>query len=112
VKGRKIHALIDTEGLPLRVVVHAAAVQGRDGAVLVFDRIRQRFSWLELVWADGGYDARQVEHALAAQPPLLDRQPPLTTVQDSSSCRVAGCRTDLFVVRPKPQPGQRLREPC
>ena len=28
------------------------------------------FNWLELVWADGGYNARQVEHAVAAQPPL------------------------------------------
>jgi hypothetical protein len=40
--------------LPLRVVVHSAAIQDRDGAALVFDRIRQRFNWLELVWADGG----------------------------------------------------------
>jgi transposase len=50
VKGRKIHALVDTEGLPLRVVVHSAAIQDRDGAALVFDRIRQRFNWLEPVW--------------------------------------------------------------
>ena len=70
VKGRKVHALVDTEGLPLRVVVHSAAIQDRDGAALVLDRIRQRFNWLELVWADGGYNARQVEHAVAAQPPL------------------------------------------
>ena len=70
VKGRKIHALVDTEGLPLRVVVHSAAIQDRDGAALVLDRIRQRFNWLELIWADGGYNARQVEHAVAAQPPL------------------------------------------
>ena len=27
------------------------------------------FNWLELVWADGGYNARQLEHAVAAQPP-------------------------------------------
>jgi DDE family transposase len=26
VKGRKVHALVDAEGLPLRVVVHASAV--------------------------------------------------------------------------------------
>src|SRR5260370_28608702 len=32
VKGRKIHALVDTEGLPMRVVVHSAAIQDRDGA--------------------------------------------------------------------------------
>jgi len=70
VKGRKVHALVDTEGLPLRVVVHSAAIQDRDGAALVFDRIRQRFNWLELIWADGGYNARQVERVVAAQPPL------------------------------------------
>ena len=33
VKGRKVHALVDTEGLPLRVVVHSAAIQDRDGTV-------------------------------------------------------------------------------
>ena len=70
VKGRKVHALVDTEGLPLRVVVHSAGIQDHDGAALVFDRIRQRFNWLELVWADGGYNARQVELAVAKQPPL------------------------------------------
>ncbi len=70
VKGRKVHALVDTEGLPLRVVVHSAAIQDRDGAALVFDRIRQRFNWLELVWADGGYNARQVERAVARLPGL------------------------------------------
>jgi putative transposase len=30
VKGRKIHALVDTEGVPMRVVVHSAAIQSRD----------------------------------------------------------------------------------
>ena len=70
VKGRKIHALVDTEGLPLRVVVHSAAVQDRDGAGLVLDKIRRRFPWLELVWADGGYNARQVETAVAKVPVL------------------------------------------
>ena len=31
-KGRKIHALVDTEGLPMRVIVYSAAIQDRDGA--------------------------------------------------------------------------------
>jgi transposase len=43
VKGRKIHALVDTEGLPVRVVVRSAAIQDRDGATLVPDKIRRRF---------------------------------------------------------------------
>jgi len=70
VKGRKIHALVDTEGLPMRVVVHSAAIQDRDGAGLVLDKIRRRFPWLELVWADGGYNAWQVEGAVAKVPVL------------------------------------------
>jgi putative transposase len=70
VKGRKLHALVDTEGLPLRIVVHSAGIQDRDGAALVLDRIRARFPWLELVWADGGYNARQVDAAVAAMPGL------------------------------------------
>ena len=68
VKGRKIHALVDTEGLPMRVVVHSAAIQDRDGAGLVIDKIRRRFPWLELIWADGGYNAWQVEAAVAKMP--------------------------------------------
>jgi len=70
VKGRKIHALVDAEGLPLRVVVHSAGLQDRDGAALVLNRIRTRFPWLQLVWADAGYDARQVKAAVAAIPVL------------------------------------------
>jgi putative transposase len=70
VKGRKIHALVDSEGLPLRVVVHSAAIQDRDGAGLVLDKIRRRFPWLELIWADGGYNAWQVDAAVAKVPPL------------------------------------------
>ena len=70
VKGRKIHALVDSEGLPMRVVVHSAAIQDRDGAGLVLDKIRRRFPWLELVWADGGDNARQVEAAVAKVPVL------------------------------------------
>ena len=70
VKGRKIHALVDTEGLPIRVVVHSAGIQDRDGAALALDKIRNRFPWLELVWADHGYNAWQVETAVAKIPVL------------------------------------------
>src|SRR5580698_4257199 len=70
VKGRKLHALVDVEGLSLRVVVHSAGLQDRDGAGVVLQKIRQRFPWLELVWADSGYNARQVTDALAKIPSL------------------------------------------
>src|SRR5215469_9351543 len=69
-KGRKLHALVGGEGLPMRLVVHLAAIQDRDGAGLVLDRIRRRFPWLELIWADGGYNAWQVDAASAKVPRL------------------------------------------
>ena len=59
--GRKRHVLVDTLGLILLVVVHAASEQDRDGARLVFWRTRQKFTSLKLVWADGGYAGQLVE---------------------------------------------------
>src|ERR1700683_2016144 len=69
-RDAKCTPLVDVEGLPLRVIVHSAGMQDRDGAALVLDKIRQRFPWLELVWADAGYNARQVKDAVARLPGL------------------------------------------
>ena len=69
-KGRKRHLLTDTLGLPLRVVVHSAGIQDRDGAALVLEGLRERCPHLELVWADAGYLARQADAAVAAVPCL------------------------------------------
>lgn len=70
IKGRKIHPLVDVEGLPLQVIVHSAAIQDRDGARLVLDKIRESFPDLELVWADSAYNAHQVQAVAAAAPGL------------------------------------------
>jgi hypothetical protein len=43
----------DSEGLPMRVLVHSAAIQDRDGAGLVLDKIRRRFPWRGGVALDG-----------------------------------------------------------
>ena len=63
VKGRKIHSFVDTLGLPIRLVVHSAGIQDRDGAELLFDKIKRRFPWLECVFADTGYNAQQTYKA-------------------------------------------------
>jgi transposase len=52
------------------VVVHSAAIQDRDGAGLVLDKVRRRFPWLELIWADGGHNAWRVDAAVAKVPRL------------------------------------------
>src|SRR5271166_3551149 len=54
----------------MRVIVHSAAIQDRDGAGLALDKIRRRFPWLEMIWADGGYNAWQVVAAVAKVPRL------------------------------------------
>jgi putative transposase len=61
VNGRKRHIIVDTLGLLLAVVVHAAHIQDRDGAKWVFLRIWSRFPRLQLIWADGGYAGHLVE---------------------------------------------------
>lgn len=59
--GRKRHIVVDTLGLLLAVVVHAANIQDRDGAKLVLAKLVGRFPRLKLIWADGGYAGQLVE---------------------------------------------------
>lgn len=51
---------MDTLGLILVVIVHSAAIQDRDGAKLVFKRIKKYFEHLKLIWADGGYAGKLI----------------------------------------------------
>lgn len=55
VPGRKRHLLVDTLGLVLAVVVHAASVQDRDGARRVLAVLQHAFTRLRLIWADSIY---------------------------------------------------------
>ena len=61
VTGRKRHIIVDTLGLIVAVVVHAANIQDRDGSKLVFDKIRRGFKRVILIWADSGYAGALVE---------------------------------------------------
>lgn len=65
VKGRKRHILTDTCGFLIFILVHAADIQDRDGAVDVLKAIRNRFPWLRHVFADGGYAGQKLRDALA-----------------------------------------------
>jgi putative transposase len=60
VKGRKRHILVDTLGLLLYVMVSTASIQDRDGAKMLFEKVKERFPRLKLVWADGGYAGKLV----------------------------------------------------
>jgi transposase len=60
---RKRHIAVDTLGLVLTVIVTAASVQDREGACRLLAVLRERFSTITLVWADGGYAGRLVTWA-------------------------------------------------
>ena len=54
-KGRKRHAMVDTDGRGLKLHAHPADVQDRDGAGPLVVASRARLPFFELVFADGGY---------------------------------------------------------
>ena len=53
--------MVDTLGLILAVVVHAANIQDREGAKPTLSQLMGRFPRLRLIWADGGYQGLLVD---------------------------------------------------
>jgi putative transposase len=53
--GRKRHLLVDTTGLLLKVIVHPANLQDREGAKLVVAGLHEPFPRIQRLWADQGY---------------------------------------------------------
>ena len=72
INGRKRHIAVDTLGLLLAVTVTPASVQDRDGAHPLLALLRERFSTITLVWADGGYAGKLVTWAKAKLKPKLE----------------------------------------
>ena len=68
VKGRKRHIFVDTLGLLLSVVVTAASVQDRVGAMELLDILRHQFSRMRLLWADQAYLGDLVDSVWALRP--------------------------------------------
>ena len=55
IKGRKRHLLVDTLGLVLGVAVTPASTTEREGAQVTLGRVLGWFTWLRILWVDGGY---------------------------------------------------------
>ena len=81
IKGRKRHLLCDTLGLMMRIEVHSAGVQDRDGAALLFDRIATRFPFVERFFADAGYQGPRVAAAAPRPVEIVKRTDPSFVVQ-------------------------------
>jgi putative transposase len=68
VKGRKRHLVVDLLGWLLAVVVTAARVQDRDGAMPLLDVLRGECSRLWLSWADQAYGGDRLVWVGALRP--------------------------------------------
>ncbi len=55
VKGRKRHLLVDTQGLVLKVKVHSAKIQDREGIKILLDLAPKDLPRLSHLWMDAGY---------------------------------------------------------
>jgi transposase len=64
VKGKKRHILVDTQGLLMHALVHAADVQDRDGGAQVMATLFGLYPFLLKLYADGGYQGEQFQRAL------------------------------------------------
>ena len=101
---------MDTTGLLLAVVVHAASIQDRDGAKLVLAKLLNRFPRLQVIWADAAYTGRLVAWVLATGGWLLsvvrrnpDDSPPLR-----GTAPQVGGGAHPGLVEPLPSSQQRL----
>lgn len=55
IKGRKRHLLVDTQGFLLRVFVHPADLQDRDGGAMLLAAVAGAFPRVRKLWADSAY---------------------------------------------------------
>jgi putative transposase len=63
IKGRKRHAMVDTDGRCLEMQVQEASVQDRDGAPTVLQASQARFPFVRTVFADSVYAGEKVATA-------------------------------------------------
>ena len=75
IKGRKRHALVDTDGRGLILRPHCASIQDRDGAGPVLKCSRRSFPFIERVFADAGYAGDRVASATCITVEIVRAKP-------------------------------------
>jgi transposase len=64
IKGKKRHILVDTTGLLMHAVVHAADIQDRDGGAMLMGTLFGLYPFLLKLYADGGYQGPVFQNAM------------------------------------------------
>ena len=75
VKGRKRHALVDTDGRALVLQADAASIQDRDGALPLLKDSHRAFPFIECAFADSAYGADRVAHATRIAIEIVRKHP-------------------------------------
>ncbi len=75
IKGRKRHALVDTDGRALVLFPYPASIQDRDGAGPVLQASRRPFPFVRKVFADAGYQGPRVAEATSIAVEIVKRKP-------------------------------------
>ena len=64
IKAKKRRLLVDTQGLLLHAIIHAADIQDRDGGVLLMGSLSGLFPFLLKLYADCGYQGPKFQAGL------------------------------------------------
>ena len=75
IKGRKRHALVDTDGRGLVLEAHPASIQDRDGGGPLLCASRGSFPFIEKVFADSGYAGEKVATATVIAVEIVREKP-------------------------------------
>src|SRR3954470_24146673 len=86
IKGKKRHILVDTQGLLMHAIVHAAQVQDRDGGVWLLATLFARYPFLMKLYADAGYQGPQFQRALKKVLKRVGLEI-VTRPRDTTNCR-------------------------
>ena len=62
--GKKRHVLVDTQGLLMHAIAHAADIQDRDGGAALMATLFGAFPFLTKLFADGGYRGSRFQAAI------------------------------------------------
>ena len=105
---------VDTLGLAMHAVVHAADIQDRDGGILVLASMFGLYPFLEKLFADGGYQGPQFRNALAKVSAAAlgrNRQTIRQRQRLRGPAKTLGRGADVCLAQPLPTTGQGFREP-
>ena len=107
IKGRKRHALVDTDGRGLVLEAHPASIQDRDGGGPLLCASRGSFPFIEKVFADSGYAGEKVATATVIAVEIVRKSPDQGRLRRPTAPLGRGAL--LRLDQPQPATGKGLR---